>query len=148
MACIDKASCGKENACDNIQIGDVVTVKETRGQGDGGVGVVRAINDDGTLRVKYTIGGGTARAVARADCRPGSHAGEHYEKKLTKWRERVDSFFARDDDEADDAGARARTFRRDDAEGLGRVERAFELDRSARVGRVPAGVRGYPSNVQ
>ena len=52
MACIDKASCGKENACDNIQIGDVVTVKETRGQGDGGVGVVRAINDDGTLRVK------------------------------------------------------------------------------------------------
>ena len=79
MACIDKASCGKENACDNIQIGDVVTVKETRGQGDGGVGVVRAINDDGTLRVKYTIGGGTARAVARADCRPGSHAGEHYE---------------------------------------------------------------------
>ena len=95
MACIDKASCGKENACDNIQIGDVVTVKETRGQGDGGVGVVRrAINDDGTLRVKYTIGGGTARAVARADCRPGSHAGEHYEKKLTKWRERVDSFFA------------------------------------------------------
>ena len=35
MACIDKASCGKENACDNIQIGDVVTVKETRGQGDG-----------------------------------------------------------------------------------------------------------------
>ena len=41
MACIDKASCGKENSCDNIQIGDVVTVKETRGQGDGGVGVVR-----------------------------------------------------------------------------------------------------------
>ena len=77
MACIDKASCGKENACDNIQIGDVVTVKETRGQGDGGVGVVRAINDDGTLRVKYTIGGGTARAVARADCRPGSPAGAH-----------------------------------------------------------------------
>ena len=59
MACIDKASCGKENACDNIQIGDVVTVKETRGQGDSGVEVVRAINDDGTLRVKYTIGGGT-----------------------------------------------------------------------------------------
>ena len=41
-----------------------------------------------------------------------------------------------DDDEADDAGARARTFRRDDDEGLGRVERAFELDRSARIGRV------------
>ena len=115
MACIDKASCGKENACDNIQIGDVVTVKETRGQGDGGVGVVRAINDDGTLRVKYTIGGGTARAVARADCRPGSHAGEHYEKKLTKWRERVDSFFARDDDEADDAfAARVAVLRLDD----------------------------------
>ena len=38
-----------------------------------------------------------------------------------------------DDDEADDAGARARTFRRDDDEGLGRVERAFELDRSARI---------------
>ena len=114
MACIDKASCGKEN-CDNIQIGDVVTVKETRGQGDGGVGVVRAINDDGTLRVKYTIGGGTARAVARADCRPGSHAGEHYEKKLTKWRERVDSFFARDDDEADDAfAARVAVLRLDD----------------------------------
>ena len=46
-----------------------------------------------------------------------------------------------DDDEADgDAGARARTFRRDDAEGLGRVERAFELDRSARIGRVRASV--------
>ena len=45
-----------------------------------------------------------------------------------------------DDDDADDAGARARTFRRDDDEGLGRVERAFELDRSARVGRVPHGV--------
>ena len=114
-ACIDKASCGKENSCENIQIGDVVTVKETRGQGDGGVGVVRAINDDGTLRVKYTIGGGTARAVARADCRPGSHAGEHYEKKLTKWRERVDSFFARDDDEADDAfAARVAVLRLDD----------------------------------
>ena len=28
----------------------------------------------------------------------------------------------------------------DDAEGLGRVERAFELDRSARIGRVHAGV--------
>ena len=53
-----------------------------------------------------------------------------------------------DDDEADDAGARARTFRRDEDEGLGRVERAFELDRSARIGRVLAGVRGYPSNVQ
>ena len=45
-----------------------------------------------------------------------------------------------DDDEADDAGARARTFRRDDAEGLGRVERAFELDRSTRIGRVCASV--------
>ena len=45
-----------------------------------------------------------------------------------------------DDDEADDAGARARTFRRDDDEGLGRVERAFELDRSARIGRVRRGV--------
>ena len=76
---------------------------------------MRAINDDGTLRVKYTIGGGTARAVARADCRPGSHAGEHYEKKLTKWRERVDSFFARDDDEADDAfAARVAVLRLDD----------------------------------
>ncbi len=41
-----------------------------------------------------------------------------------------------DDDEVDDAGARARTFRRDEDEGLGRVERAFELDRSARIGRV------------
>ena len=45
-----------------------------------------------------------------------------------------------DDDEADDAGARPRTFRRDDDEGLGRVERAFELDRSARIGRVCASV--------
>lgn len=50
-----------------------------------------------------------------------------------------------DDDEADDAGARARTFRRDDAEGLGRVERAFELDRSTRIGRVRAGVCILPS---
>jgi len=108
MACVDKA-CAKE-----IQIGDVVTVKETRGHGDGGVGVVRAINDDGTLRVKYSIGGGTGRAVARADCRLGSHAGEHYENKLTKWRERVDSFFARDD-EADDAyAARVAVLRLDD----------------------------------
>ena len=134
MACIDKASCGKENSCENIQIGDVVTVKETRGQGDGGVGVVRAINDDGTLRVKYTIGGGTARAVARADCRPGSHAGEHYEKKLTKWRERVDSFFARDDDEADDAfAARVAVLRLDDlvdkkSREQARPQRAHNLD--------------------
>ena len=43
-----------------------------------------------------------------------------------------------------DAGARARTFRRDDDEGLGRVERAFELDRSARIGRVPASVHILP----
>ena len=50
-----------------------------------------------------------------------------------------------DDDDADDAGARARTFRRDDDEGLGRVERAFELDRSARIGRVRTGVRVLPT---
>ena len=81
MACIDKASCGKENSCDNIQIGDVVTVKETRGQGDGGVGVVRAINDDGTLRVKYTIGGGTAEVLRNVV------AGALLKKKLPQTRD-------------------------------------------------------------
>mmetsp|Transcript_12022 Transcript_12022/g.31620 ORF Transcript_12022/g.31620 Transcript_12022/m.31620 type:complete len:197 (+) Transcript_12022:178-768(+) len=109
MACVN--SC---ESCEIIAVGAVVTVRERQGTGSGGVGVVRAVNHDGTLCVKYTLGG-TARAVASADCRPGNHAGEHYENKLTKWRKRVDGFFGCDEKEEDGAyAARVAVLRLDD----------------------------------
>mmetsp|Transcript_8352 Transcript_8352/g.23607 ORF Transcript_8352/g.23607 Transcript_8352/m.23607 type:complete len:236 (+) Transcript_8352:240-947(+) len=136
MACVN--SC---ESCEIIAVGAVVTVRERQGTGSGGVGVVRAVNHDGTLCVKYTLGG-TARAVASADCRPGNHAGEHYENKLTKWRKRVDGFFGCDEKEEDGAfAARVAVLRLDDLIDKKSPEQVeYVLDKMLHVPRPPVQV--------